>query len=189
MATKKIYLRRETALARRIRLKIKSGCCTWCRKRIAANKGRRLWCSQTCVDAFQQANWPQSIRKALEARDGAVCAACGTDTKEFKAMISRLRALRRDYDLCSLASWLGQRIKSNAKIWNPWKYAVCRCFFCVAIREAESLSRWEADHITPVVEGGGLCGPEGYRTLCVPCHRTETAKLAARRASERRKRK
>ncbi len=26
--------------------------------------------------------------------------------------------------------------------------------------------RWEADHIVPVSEGGGLCGLEGYRTLC-----------------------
>lgn len=25
---------------------------------------------------------------------------------------------------------------------------------------------WEADHIVPVSEGGGLCGLEGYRTLC-----------------------
>lgn len=45
---------------------------------------------------------------------------------------------------------------------------------------------WEADHIVPVVEGGGGCGPEGYRTLCLPCHRIETAKLAARRAEKRR---
>ena len=30
--------------------------------------------------------------------------------------------------------------------------------------------RWEADHIIPVSEGGGLCGLEGYRTLCRPCH-------------------
>ena len=25
---------------------------------------------------------------------------------------------------------------------------------------------WEADHILPVSEGGGLCGLDGYRTLC-----------------------
>ena len=48
---------------------------------------------------------------------------------------------------------------------------------------------WEADHITPVVEGGGECGPEGYRTLCVACHRHETSALARRLAEERRRRK
>jgi 5-methylcytosine-specific restriction endonuclease McrA len=36
------------------------------------------------------------------------------------------------------------------------------------------------------VEGGGGCGLENYRTLCRPCHKDETAKLAARRARERR---
>jgi len=45
---------------------------------------------------------------------------------------------------------------------------------------------WEADHIVPVVEGGGECGIDNYRTLCIACHRAETAKLAARRAEKRR---
>jgi len=45
---------------------------------------------------------------------------------------------------------------------------------------------WEADHIVPVVEGGGLCGLENYRTLCLSCHRRETAELAKRRAVARR---
>jgi hypothetical protein len=40
--------------------------------------------------------------------------------------------------------------------------------------------------VTPVVEGGGNCGLEGYRTLCLRCHRAVTAELAARRARERR---
>lgn len=50
----------------------------------------------------------------------------------------------------------------------------------------ESRSWWEADHIVPVVEGGGQCGLENYRTLCVPCHKRVTAELAARRAAARR---
>lgn len=45
---------------------------------------------------------------------------------------------------------------------------------------------WDADHILPVVEGGGGCGLENYRTLCVPCHKVETAALAKRRAQRRR---
>lgn len=47
-------------------------------------------------------------------------------------------------------------------------------------------SLWEADHIVAVVEGGGECGLEGFRTLCLRCHRLETAKLAKRRAEARR---
>lgn len=42
-------------------------------------------------------------------------------------------------------------------------------------------SWWDADHIVPVVEGGGICGLENYRTLCLKCHRQATAELLARR--------
>lgn len=44
---------------------------------------------------------------------------------------------------------------------------------------------WEMDHIIPVIEGGGLCGLDGYRTLCRPCHKSESAALAQRRAQNR----
>ena len=45
---------------------------------------------------------------------------------------------------------------------------------------------WQADHIVPVVEGGGECDLDNLRTLCTGCHREETAALAKRRAYARR---
>jgi hypothetical protein len=39
---------------------------------------------------------------------------------------------------------------------------------------------WEADHILAVAEGGGLCGLEGYRTLCRSCHGKESGALRKR---------
>lgn len=39
---------------------------------------------------------------------------------------------------------------------------------------------WEVDHIVPVVEGGGECGMDNLRTLCVPCHRQVTRELMQR---------
>jgi len=45
---------------------------------------------------------------------------------------------------------------------------------------------WHADHALPVVEGGGECSMDNFRTLCPPCHKRETAKLATRRAAARR---
>lgn len=50
----------------------------------------------------------------------------------------------------------------------------------------QKLPNWQADHIIPVIEGGGLCGLDGYRTLCTNCHAKETAALARRRAAKRR---
>lgn len=44
---------------------------------------------------------------------------------------------------------------------------------------------YEVDHIRPLVEGGSN-HPDNLRTLCVPCHRAETAALAARRAARAR---
>jgi 5-methylcytosine-specific restriction protein A len=45
---------------------------------------------------------------------------------------------------------------------------------------------WQADHIVPVVEGGGECDLSNLRTLCTACHKRATADLAARRAEQRR---
>lgn len=46
---------------------------------------------------------------------------------------------------------------------------------------------WEADHVVPVVEGGGECGFDNYRTLCVPCHRKVTSDLLTRLKTNRQK--
>jgi hypothetical protein len=35
---------------------------------------------------------------------------------------------------------------------------------------------WQAHHVKPVEEGGGACGVEGYKTLCVWCHKQKHAK-------------
>ncbi len=39
---------------------------------------------------------------------------------------------------------------------------------------------WDADHIMPVVEGGGECDLSNMRTLCLTCHREATATLRRR---------
>src|SRR5215831_11402522 len=38
------------------------------------------------------------------------------------------------------------------------------------------ISPWAADHIVPVVEGGGECGIENIRTLCLGCHASVTSR-------------
>jgi 5-methylcytosine-specific restriction endonuclease McrA len=46
-------------------------------------------------------------------------------------------------------------------------------------------SLWDADHIVPVVEGGGECGLANMRTLCLKCHRQATAELRKRQILSR----
>jgi len=41
-------------------------------------------------------------------------------------------------------------------------------------------SLWDADHILPVVEGGGGCDLDNIRTLCLICHRKVTVELRER---------
>lgn len=43
-------------------------------------------------------------------------------------------------------------------------------------------SLWDVDHILPVEHGGGGCGLENLRTLCVPCHKAATKKQAGQRS-------
>lgn len=45
---------------------------------------------------------------------------------------------------------------------------------------------WDADHIVPVVEGGGECDLSNMRTLCLKCHQAATAELRARRKAAQR---
>lgn len=83
-------------------------------------------------------------------------------------------------DACADEFWI--RFSSSAVLPRVRRRDRGRCALCGATDGA-----WEADHIMPVVEGGGCCGLDGYRTLCVPCHRDQTAALAARRATAKRR--
>lgn len=47
-------------------------------------------------------------------------------------------------------------------------------------------SLWDADHILPVIDGGGECDLENMRTLCLKCHRERTRELRQRLRATRR---
>ncbi len=46
---------------------------------------------------------------------------------------------------------------------------------------------WHADHIVMVAEGGGECGMDNARTLCVLCHASVTAEQARGRRGHKRR--
>lgn len=144
------------------------GVCRHCRQ--AVPKGRKTWCSQTCVDAaLVRKGDPNVVRRLLKERDREVCALCGLDCAQAQRVLDSLSRgywSRRADDFVAATHFL-------VTLWTGAK------------RKGGSL--WQADHITPVVEGGGGCDLGGYRTLCCRCHKTETRALAARRAEARRR--
>lgn len=102
-------------------------------------------------------------------RDLGVCGDCGVDTEAAKLEITRLWRDRWDGVEGASEAVMALMIERGAR----------------PARWPQHL--WEADHITPVALGGGECGLEGLRTLCLPCHRSRTAELASIRAQERKK--
>lgn len=166
------YLRTISPSRLRRELNRQKGECTWCGEQVGTR--RQTWCSNECVNAWRErcdANW---ITYQLQLRDQGICSRCGLDTLD---LYRRLDERRRQY--------MGgrhhfDRLKALQRI----------CFerlgFSLRVFQMDRRCPFDADHIVPVIEGGGCCGLENYRTLCIPCHKQETADLAARRARERR---
>lgn len=146
------------------------GICRWCGEQVP--KGRRSWCGDACVQAYILRSDPAAMRRHVLERDRGVCAGCGFDclmAERFLAKVRRVQKTRRP----GIGAWFAAAMREcGFDVTNsPW---------------GGDRSLWDADHILPVVEGGGGCGPENIRTLCQPCHKSETAALARRRAEARR---
>jgi 5-methylcytosine-specific restriction enzyme A len=113
---------------------------------------RFTFCSEYCVHEWKLRSQPAYLREQVYLRDKGMCAGCGADT------ISELRKLR---------SARGARRLTLMAHWG------------LKTRLRKSL--WDADHIVPVVEGGGECDLGNLRTLCLRCHREATTLLRERR--------
>jgi len=130
------------------------GFCRWC-----GEKAARMHCGEDCR---REVNIRMGYyQKYVFERDKGICAKCGIDTKWLCDKIIEIRSLWRKYRPISMVEY--------AKDFGPWGIEAYKQF-------------WEADHIIPVCEGGGCCGLENYQTLCLRCHKKETAELSKRRA-------
>jgi 5-methylcytosine-specific restriction enzyme A len=114
-------------------------------------KRRFTFCSEYCVHEWKLRSQPAYLREEVFRRDRGVCASCGVDT------IAALRRLKRSRGL------------NRAVLLRHW-----------ACGKRMRKSLWDADHILPVVEGGGECDLENIRTLCLLCHRVATRRLRER---------
>ena len=125
--------------------------CRWCDLEILA-KRRRTFCSDFCVHQWRLRSDPGYLRDQVFARDRGRCALCQADTLAIFAALKRARGIAREEGL--------------------------RIYGMRSIKSRRSL--WDADHIVPVAEGGGQCDLDNLRTLCLLCHREQTAGLRAR---------
>ena len=114
-------------------------------------RGRFTLCSAFCVHEWKLRTQPAYLREQVFHRDRGICAACGTDTV---ASARKLRYARGATRVSLLAFW-GLRTRSRKSL-------------------------WDADHILPVIEGGGECDLANLRTLCLRCHRIATIELRSR---------
>ena len=131
--------------------------CRWCAGQISPP--RRTFCSASCVHNYRLRTSVSYMRDQIYLRDKGVCALCKIDTNMHART---LRRLQRELDhtpssqlqeqISSLRSEL--KLAKNRKVhFRRWGGGL-----------------WDADHILPVCNGGGLCGLENMRTLCVKCH-------------------
>ena len=117
-------------------------------------QGRVTFCSAWCVEEWRLRTDPGYLRAKVLVRDRGICAGCGIDCVDAERQLKRLRGA------------------SRLKAFLDW-----------GLRPGSRKSLWDADHIVPVVEGGGECDLENIRTLCLKCHRAATTELRNRRRS------
>jgi len=144
----------------------------YCRRCRVVLKGRTAWCSDECRNDAWIRSSPGTARIYVKQRDKGVCADCRTDTEALDRLWRDLLERAR--------SW--NRVQASRVWWSIVSRALRDC-------RTETWGRrehwWEADHITPVSEGGGLCGLDGYQTLCTRCHDRHSGELRSRLNRER----
>ena len=126
----------------------------------------KRYCGSACREIAYVTTDPAFARRKVWQRDKGVCAECGCDT-------SKIARIMRWAEKFGVPTWYySEGIVTITRLLRQMGF--------------KTNHLWEMDHIEPVVEGGGLCGLENLRTLCVPCHRLDTKELAGRRASMKR---
>ncbi len=112
---------------------------------------RFTFCSDWCVHEWRLRTDPGYLREQVLLRDRGICAMCKIDTRAAYAELRRSRRVAR------------------LKLLERW-----------GLKSVSRKTLWDADHIIPVVEGGGECDLENIRTLCLVCHRQQTLDLRRR---------
>lgn len=150
--------------------------CRWCGE--AVKSPRRTLCSASCDHEISLRTSTSYLARQVFQRDRGVCSACGRDTQKPNRVDRRIKNLHHwsrfrgiETPRWVIANEHGLREMFRTRYGGGWHYRSA---------DARSEWRWEADHVIPVSEGGGGCGLDGMRTLCLPCHGKETGALRRR---------
>lgn len=129
--------------------------CRFCQNRV--HPPRRTFCSDECVHEWKIRSDTKYMRSQVYERDLGICSMCNVDTRYTKIHIENFKRSLRNGAI-TVESFI-ETIKN----------------FNITSKESEK-SLWHADHIKPVFLGGGQCGLDNIRTLCVSCHKSVTKK-------------
>lgn len=124
--------------------------CRWCNGPV--KPPRRTMCSPECVHEILIRTSGRYLRDCVFKRDKGICKLCNIDTKKIAKEVLSLEGEEKKKFL------IENKILFKRKIW----------------KKKHGGGLWDADHIKPVKEGGGQCGLENIRTLCIPCHKKIT---------------
>jgi len=139
--------------------------CRWCNKDTGSK--RKTFCSPECIHEHKLRSSPSYVRTQVFLRDNGICAECRVDTKTLEFALDVV--LQRCLDL--------QRLKPNQQFNGELVRGLIKHCLGAEFGSRRAHGYWDADHIKPVCHGGGECGLDNYRTLCILCHKKATAEL------------
>ena len=105
-----------------------------------------------------------NVRQQVFGLERGVCQLCGIDAHKVFTRILPLQPSER----------------LNALLHASWKLPKSAKSLERLLQNPKEGDFWQADHIQAVSEGGGGCDLKNLRTLCVPCHKSETERLQGR---------
>jgi len=128
--------------------------CRWCNNPVLPP--RRTMCSDECAHEIKLRANSRYLRRCVFKRDKGICAICSIDTKNIAKEALQINLIQ-DKEL-QLEYLKKHNISSKRKIH----------------RRKLGGGLWDADHIVAVKNGGGQCGLDNLRTLCISCHKNVT---------------
>jgi len=140
-----------------------------------------LFCSADCDRAAAVATSSGAARRALYQLERGVCQECRLDCQ---LLLRRLQMIRK-----GSPNWRTRRRLAVYQMAPDFADAKHHKWVEHMVTSAVAGNVWHADHIVAVFQGGGGCGVENLRTLCVRCHSAVTSRQAAQRAEARQARK